>query len=128
MKQITKEAYLMGRITEDKLTPEQDANMLTLLAKVNKLLLMYNKDITVNSGYRSPSDQQRINPSAPHSWHLECAAVDIGDRDHLFRYWVLMHLQDLESIGLWMEDPSHTPTWIHLQIYAPKSGHRIFMP
>lgn len=125
---ISVEQYLMGRITIDKLTPEQMGNMNTLIPKINDLLEKYGKPTSVNSGYRSPADQARINPKAPRSMHLVCAAVDLADRDHNLRHWCLTHLNVLEDLGLYMEDVAHTPSWIHLQCIPPKSGHRIFIP
>lgn len=128
MKYISVDEYLMGRTTMDQLSDEQVRNLNTLIPKVNELLSRYNKSIKVNSGYRSPADQARINPKAPKSKHIECAAVDLEDRSHNFRYWVLAHLSDLIELGLYMEDPSHTPTWVHLQCIPPKSGKHIFIP
>ncbi len=125
---ISVEQYLMNRTTMDKLSDEQVRNLNTLIPKINELLERYNRPVTMNSGYRSPEDQMRINPKAPHSKHIECAAIDIGDKDHNFRYWTLMHLNYLIELGLFMEDPSHTPTWIHLQCIPPKSGKQIFIP
>jgi hypothetical protein len=34
----------------------------------------------------------------------------------------------LQEIGLWIENPMWTPTWVHLQIVPPHSGRRIFVP
>lgn len=112
----------------DKLSDEQIRNLNTLIVKVNELLDRYNKPITMNSGYRSLEDQMKINPKAPNSKHCECAAIDLGDQDHNFRYWCLTHINYLIELELYMEDPSHTLTWIHLQCIAPHSGHTIFIP
>lgn len=125
---ISVDQYLMGRIKPEDLTPEQIANMNTLIPKVNELLERYGKPLTMNSGYRTKEDQLRINPKAPNSRHCEAAAIDIGDKDHSFRYWVLMHLDYLIELGLYLEDPSHTASWIHLQCTPPKSGKTIFIP
>lgn len=126
--QITKEEYLMGRIKEEDLPDEYKKNMEELLDKINKLLALYKKPVTLNSGYRSSEDQLRINPKAPKSKHTECAAIDLGDRSLSFRYWCLINLKELIDLGLYMEDPSHTPTWTHLQCIPPHSGSRIFLP
>lgn len=118
----------MGRTTLDKLSDQQVRNLNILINKVNELLDRYGKSVTMNSGYRSPEDQARINPKAPKSKHMECAAIDIGDKDHNFRYFCLNNLHHLVELGLYMEDPSSTYNWIHLQIIPPKSGRRIFLP
>ncbi len=127
-KMISVTEYLMGRAKMEDLSDEQVRNLNTLIPKINDLLEKYGKPVTMNSGYRTAEDQARINPKAPHSQHMACAAIDLGDKTLSFRYWCLMHIPELESRGLYMEDPISTPTWTHLQIVAPKSGYRIFSP
>ena len=34
----------------------------------------------------------------------------------------------LEQLGLYMERPQWTPDWVHLQVRAPKSGRRVYVP
>lgn len=128
MQYISVDQYLMGRIRIEDLSPELLGNMNTLIPKVNDLLSQFRQYRGVNSGYRSAEDQARINPKAPHSQHMVCAAVDLEDKDNNLRYWCLTHIQVLIDLGLWMEDPIHTPTWVHLQCVSPKSGSRIFIP
>lgn len=128
IKYVSVTEYLMGRATIETLTEQQVINLNTLIPKINDLLELYKKPLHVNSGYRTKEDQLRINPKAPNSQHCECAAIDLGDRDNSFRNWCLMNLQHLVDLGLYMEEPSHTPTWVHLQVIAPKSGYRIFLP
>lgn len=128
VKLITPEEYLMGRAKIEDLTPEQRANMDKLLAAVNELIKRYGRSLPINSGFRSKEDQMRINPKSMSSKHLICAAIDLGDKDHSFRHWLLTHLEHAQELKLWIEDPSHTSTWIHLQCIPPKSGYRIFIP
>lgn len=109
-------------------TPEIDANLQTLLYRINRVRAEYGIAMTVNSGLRSEADQQRINPSAPKSKHLTGQAVDIADPDGKLKEWVKDHLPFMAQIGLWMEAFESTPTWLHAQIVAPKSGNRIFIP
>lgn len=125
---ISVNQYLMGRAKLEELSDEQVRNINTLIPKVNELLERYGKPVTMSSGFRSKEDQMRINPKAPNSRHCLGAAIDIADKDHNFRYYCLTHLNDLIELGLYMEDPVHTPSWLHLQIIAPKSGKRIFIP
>lgn len=105
-----------------------DANLAILLDRVNKLRAAYAKPMIVTSGLRSEADQQRINPKAPHSKHLEGAACDFQDGDGKLKEWVKANVPLMEQIGLWMEDFAHTPNWLHVQIIAPKSGNRFFIP
>lgn len=34
----------------------------------------------------------------------------------------------LVKLGLWMEHPSATPSWLHVQTVPPGSGNRVFYP
>lgn len=109
-------------------TAEIDANLATLLDRINQVRTAWGKPMTVTSGLRSQADQERINPSAPRSKHLIGAACDIADADGSLKAWVGSNLKLMEDIGLWMEDFGHTATWVHFQVFPPKSGHRIFIP
>jgi hypothetical protein len=128
MKYISVDEVLMGRIKIEELSPELLSNLNTIVPRVNELLEKFGQYRKVNSGYRSIEDQKRINPKATHSMHLKCAAVDLEDKDRKLTHFCLNNLKLLESIGLWMEDPNSTNTWVHLQCYPPKSGRRIFIP
>lgn len=109
-------------------TPEQTANLAVLLDRMNQLRALYGKPMTVTSGLRSPEDQASINPSVPKSKHLTGQACDILDGTGDLKKWVKANVSSLESIGLWCEDFKSTPTWLHCQIVAPKSGNRFFIP
>lgn len=101
-------------------------NLEDLCRKLNKLGFVPPRNAT--SCLRSIKDQQRINPSAMGSSHLYGAAVDIADADGKFRAWLKANPNKLVECGLWAEDYTSTPSWVHLQLYAPKSMNRIFKP
>lgn len=101
-------------------------NLEDLCRKVNAL--GYQPPMRASSCLRSIKDQQRINPTAMGSSHLYGAAVDIADPKGELKKWLETRYGELVNCGLYMEDPKSTPTWIHLQIYAPKSMSRIFKP
>ena len=101
-------------------------NLDDLCRKVNAL--GYAPSMYSSSCLRSIKDQQRINPKAMGSSHLYGAAVDIADPTGALAKWLLSHKSKLIECGLWMEDPAYTKGWVHLQIYAPKSMNRIFVP
>lgn len=124
---ITLSDLLMDRIAPADLTPEQAHNAETLLHRVNALLQGYKGPIHVNSGYRRPTDNAAAG-GATKSWHLQCAAIDLQDTDGRLWSYCMNNLKLCEDLGLWLEDKKATPTWVHLQIYAPKSGRRIFKP
>lgn len=128
MKYISVDEVLMGKITLEQLPDDMKKNINMLVPKVNDVIELFGQYRAINSGYRTPEDQARINPSAPQSKHLVCAAVDLEDKDRKLMSWCLSHLDILTRLGLWMENPTKTPTWIHLQCLPPKSGNRIFNP
>jgi hypothetical protein len=103
-------------------------NLKDLCAKLNKLRFVPPR--TATSCLRSIKDQQRINPSAMGSSHLYGCAVDIGDADGKLKAWLKTDAGNLALInnGLWAEDYKSTPTWVHLQTYAPASFNRVFKP
>ena len=101
-------------------------NLEDLCRKINTL--GYQPPMRATSCLRSIKDQQSINPSAMGSSHLYGCAVDIADADGKLKAWLVANKSKLVECGLWMEDPSATKTWAHLQSYAPKSMKRIFMP
>jgi hypothetical protein len=99
--------------------------------RMNALRARYGKPMLVTSGVRSIDDQKRLDAKLGRvrsSPHLKGAACDIWDRDGHLWGWCMSNLKLLEEIGLWLEDKSRTPSWVHFQIYPPKSGNRIFLP
>lgn len=103
-------------------------NLEDLCRKVNAL--GYQPPMRASSCLRSLVDQKRINPSAMGSAHLYGCAVDIADPNGKLAYWLqtCVGQNKLKDCGLYMENPKATPTWVHLQSYAPKSMNRIFNP
>lgn len=103
-------------------------NLKDLCAKLNKLGFVPPR--TASSCLRSLQDQKRINPKAMGSSHLYGAAVDIADADNKLKDWLQTEAgkKALVECGLWAEDYKSTPTWVHLQTYAPASFNRVFKP
>lgn len=127
MAKFSKTEILMSRAVEGDLPAEQQHNLQMLVDRLNALFKGYSRPITVSSGYRRPVDNAAAN-GALQSWHMQCAAVDLHDADGTIWAYCLAHLDTCKALGLWLEDKRWTPTWVHLQIYAPKSGARIFKP
>ncbi len=134
---ITLAEILMGRITYDKLSAQQQSNINTLLQRINIIRKAYNKSMKVSSGFRSMEDHLRIykekgitdpNKIPMKSNHLSAAAIDIADPKQELQKWILANIKILEDAQLWCEDFTATKTWVHFQILAPKSGKRFFMP
>lgn len=101
-------------------------NLEDLCRKVNAL--GYQPPMLASSCLRSLADQKRINPSAIGSSHLYGCAVDIADPKGELKKWLETRWGELVNCGLYMENPKATPTWVHLQTYAPKSMNRVFNP
>lgn len=121
---ITKEEILMGRVKESELSSELKSNLEILLKKMNELRSKYGKPMKVTSGYRSKEDQIRIykdkgitdvSKIPMKSKHLYCQAVDISDPNKDLQKWCKQNESVLKEIGLWMEDFSATPNWVHFQ-------------
>ena len=119
------------------LTEEQASNLPILLERINKVRSAWGNPMTVTSGLRSMEDHLRIyrekgitDPSKipMGSSHLKGAACDIFDPKQELQAWCKANEKLLEEIGLWMEDFSATPNWVHFQIVAPRSGNRFFKP
>lgn len=103
-------------------------NLKDLVGKLNKL--GFTPPRNASSCLRSIKDQQRINPKAMGSSHLYGAAVDIADADNKLKSWLKTESgkKALIECGLWAENYDSTPTWVHLQLYAPNSFNRVFNP
>lgn len=82
----------------------------------------------VASGWRPTEINDRTCNAAHSSPHITAQALDTHDPVRAFARWCLKNIAEMERFCLWMEDPRWTPDWVHLQIYAPKSGHRVFIP
>lgn len=107
---------------------------------LNILRAVYGKPIYINSGYRTKEDQIRIYtsrnpltmglglPIPMESLHLCGAAADLHDPDGMLKKWIFQQKDLYERLDLYFEDFDHTPTWLHVQIYPPKSLKRYFLP
>lgn len=116
-----------------EITAEIRSNADVTVSRVNRLLaLAAGEGIecdVCSSGWRPLSVNDATANAAKSSKHIKGLACDIRDTSarELAR-WCLRNLHQLEAIGLWMEDPQWTPTWVHLQIVPPGSGRRVYIP
>ncbi len=121
---------------------EQERNLAILHERINKVREAYAKAMYVTTGFRTWEDHVRIyrdkakragiefdESKVPKgSQHLKGAAVDIADHDGSLWKWCMINMDKLAAIGLYLEDRGATPTWVHFQTAAPKSGKRVFKP
>lgn len=131
--------YWMGRneTHADDLTAEIVRNATHLLRRVNNLLVLMH-DIQIEphsitgtpiaSGWRPPDINAGTKGAAPRSRHMSGNAVDLYDPEAEIDAWCMEHLDFLAEAGLWLEHPSATKGWCHLQQVPPKSGRRVFYP
>lgn len=143
---ITVEQYFMGRDKEyaGDCTDLIIANAHYTVEAVNTLLAVAKKagvepgvdQITktpVASGWRPPAVNDRTCNAAKGSTHLTAEGCDLQDHpDRRLARWCLRNQDELEEIGLWMENPrwcyGNNDPWVHLQTRPPKSGNRVFIP
>jgi hypothetical protein len=105
-------------------------NINELLYKSSIIRYHYNDIMVVNSGYRTEKYNMKIG-GAKNSFHTKGLAIDISDKSHKLYNWLTRNTSGLElvkSLDLYLEDASYTVTWCHIQLRAPKSGKRVFIP
>lgn len=133
--------YLGGHCLWQDLAPVLKRNTMELLTQVNELVktLPINliSELSVRSGYR-PMDYNLKIGGAKNSAHITCEAIDIGDPSGKFHQWIKTQSKQYENgfinyaflikHGLYMEELSHSSTWVHLQTRIIKSGKREFIP
>lgn len=136
---ITEREFWKGRDKQyaSELTPEIRANAKETLRRVNELLKLFYaanpasaQDRGCNSGWRPRAVNAATHGAALLSNHMKAMACDVGDDDEALDRW-LMTVEGqaaLTKIGLWMEHPSATPRWCHLQTVPPRSGRRVYYP
>jgi hypothetical protein len=120
--------YYMGRDKKYPLNDTLRANAEELVEKANQLLSRFGEGRRVTSGWRPPQVNAATPGAAKRSLHMTCEAVDLEDEDGQLDDWCLDNLEVLQEIGLWLEHPSATRRWCHLQIAPPRSGKRVFFP
>lgn len=113
-------------------TPEIDANLNTLLLRLNAVRDKYGQPMVITSGLRSSAQQEALiaagKSTAHASMHLRGAAADVFDQDGSLKKWIMNNLAFVEEVGFWMEDFGATPNWVHFQQLPPYSGKRFFLP
>jgi hypothetical protein len=135
---ITLMDFWMGRdqVYANELTPEIRSNAQVTVDRANALIARFQAETgnatarRVNSGRRPPAVNAGTKNAAKKSKHMTGQAIDIGDDDEGLDRWRMSSAgrAALDSIGLWLEHPSATPRWCHVQIVPPGSGNRVFYP
>jgi hypothetical protein len=82
----------------------------------------------IHSGWRPLAVNEHTSNAAKSSNHLKGLAADLLDPQRKLGTWAVNNLPVLEEIGLWMEDPRWSPTWLHVQCVPPGSDRRVYIP
>lgn len=143
MIQITVEQYFLKYADEYKseLHPQIIQNAVILLDKVNKLIQAMQMDgigmdliplrhslVCFTSGWRPRKVNEATPGAAKFSLHISGEAIDLSDPDGSIDEWCVSNTRILRELGLFMEHPSATKGWCHVQSKPPKSGRLIFYP
>jgi hypothetical protein len=144
--QITIADYLMGRdrqyghllgtdLLQNAGVTVDVANQLLARAKAAGVTLERNPNTgsIVSSGWRPPAINGATAGAALRSLHMRCQALDLFDPDGDLDEWLLASAGGvLAELGLWMEHPSATKGWAHVQTMPQASfkrtGLRYFYP
>jgi hypothetical protein len=109
--------YLQGR---DKSYPayynsQIELNAVRFLAVLNPFLSEIGiLSPSITSGWR-PKPINDLCHGAPNSYHLRGRAVDLlDDAEGSLDLKIRKRPDLLKKYGLWLEDPLHTPRWVHL--------------
>lgn len=118
------------RLNSDELTKSVKDNAIVLLNKVNQLLQELKIfDVKVSSGFRPSAVNAKVKGAAKKSLHMSGRAVDIQDPENKIAHKILANPDILKKYDLWMEDPSVTSNWCHLDNGTrTERALRIFKP
>lgn len=131
---ITLDEYLgENRIRYPRdLTVDIENNAIILLEKVNLLIEEIPSWVWefhgINSGWRPRTYNDRIPNAAKNSKHITGQAIDLDDDDGSLDEYLFELETLLEFADLYLEHPSATKGWCHLQTVPPKSRNRVFYP
>lgn len=108
------------------------ANQLSTYAKAAGVRLVANPRTgsLVSSGWRPPAINAGTPGAAPNSKHMTAQAIDLYDPEGELDEWLITSAGQivLQDLGLWLEHPSATKGWCHLQSVPPRSKNRVFYP
>ena len=86
------------------------------------------KGTQLASGWRPPAINASTPGASATSLHMTGEAADVYDPDDKLDAWLMTGtgLATLTELGLWLESPTSTPNWAHVQTRPPGSGRRVF--
>lgn len=121
------EREMLCRYDKKKIPKSAYDHLMMLRERLNNLGSGFLPPRILTCAYRDAAHNARVG-GAKKSCHLIGAACDIADSDGKLKDFLRNNPQELVRADLYAEDYDHTPTWVHLQTMAPKSGKRVFIP
>ena len=133
---------LIDTVTWGTIPEDHRMNLTHLHYRLNLMRSFSKQPFVVTSGYRtkekhfsiySKKNEERIKLGLPamkipmESLHLSGGAVDIADPNGSIKHWIKT-TNMLERCDLFSEHWDACAGWAHLQLFAPPSGLRWFMP
>lgn len=83
-----------------------------LVDKLNQIREAYGKAMGLTNAFRCPIHNATIPGAAKKSKHMDGHAADVADGSGEFAKWIVSRL---DHFDIWIEDPSQTIGWIHIQ-------------
>lgn len=117
-----------ARAYQSEITSDVRSNATKLLTSVNRFLVKFGEYRTIVSGWRPAVVNASRVGATLRSRHVTGQAIDLADPDGDLDQFVLDNQRLLEACGLFVEHPSTTKGWCHLQSVPPVSGRRVFYP
>jgi hypothetical protein len=127
---LTSSGKFKDRAKSKEVTTELLANVNKLLTAVNGILQELGVTlITVTSGFRPSNINAKVG-GAKKSLHMTGLAIDLFDPDNQIGKQLKERYELLDKYELWLEEPSKTPQWLHLDMSKnrPNREKRIFLP
>lgn len=128
---ITSSGKYPERANSADLTEEVKSSANVLLSTVDQFLteLGYTETLKISSGFRPAAVNAATAGAAKRSLHQSGRAIDIEDPDGKLDEAIKARPELLDKYGLWLEDPSFTPGWAHLDMGTRSARPiRIFIP
>lgn len=129
---ITSSGKYKQRASSEELTDAVKEDAQKLIEKVNAFLLDLGVEVStvkVSSGFRPSSVNATIKNAAKKSLHMSGRAIDLVDSENAIGKLIQEKPELLTKHGLWLEHPSKTPGWCHLDIGTRSSRKvQIFYP
>lgn len=125
---LTSSGKYPDRMVNARPTQATLAHAFEIAPRITRLQMYWAKQLSISSGYRPAYINEKTKNAAKHSLHMICAACDIEDPTGELAKFCLADIPMLEHIELWVEDPAYTKGWVHVQLYPPRSGKRVFIP